>query len=132
MFYPYVYALTICGIGIVFTQLTLKEPGVHLFATFHLLSLPSGSPDLGGPHGQDGGEDEHSPHHLPVARQVVEEEHLEGEGDEDVEGVLDEAHHVRLLQLQRQDVDHLLAEQGLEHRGNTVCKDQKNQLIYKV
>ena len=63
-----------------------------------------------------------------MARQVVEEEHLEGEGDEDVEGVLDEADHVRLLQLQGQDVDDLLAEQGLEHREHRLARTRQFRL----
>ena len=44
-----------------------------------------------------------------MARYVSEHHHLEGKGDEDVEGVLHEADHVSLLQLEGDNVDHLLS-----------------------
>ena len=55
-----------------------------------------------------------------MAGHVPEHDHLEGEGDEDVKGVLHQADHVGLLQLEGEDVDHLL---GKAKKGQ--AKDAK-------
>ena len=61
-----------------------------------------------------------SPKDLPESRQVPEHNHLESEGDKDVEGVLHEADHVSLLKLEGDDVNNLL---GKAKEGQT--KDTK-------
>ena len=64
-----------------------------------------------------------------MAGYVPEHDHLEGEGDEDVEGVLHEADHVSLLQLEGDDVDHLL---GKAKEGQAKDTKTLSSIVWKT